>query len=177
MDYWSFAAPEVVLPVGVLEELGAVEVLLLGAEEAFEVGLVVAGEVDLDELVLEEVRLADVLGGPPPPVLYPAPQLLFGNGLRVVVFLDDAPTGTVYVDLLQLASLPVVAVDLQDVRFGFGASGVGTEAHLFVVAGLAFADIVSGGLSEGVLLLIERSITLPFENAEGLNSSETAFTL
>ena len=134
MDYWLFPSLEGFLLVGVVEELGAVEGLLLGAEEALEVGFVLAGEVDLDEFVLEQVRLADVLSGPPSPAFYLALQLLFGNGLGVVVLLHDAPVGAVYVDLLEFACLFVVAVDLEDVGLDLGASGVGAEAALFVVA-------------------------------------------
>ena len=133
VDYWLFPSLEGFLLVGVVEELGAVEGLLLGAEEALEVGFVLAGEIDLDELVLQYIRLADVLSGPPSSVFNLALQLLFWNGLSIVVLLHDAPVGAVYVDLLELACLFVVAVDLEDVGLDLGASGVGAETALFVV--------------------------------------------
>lgn len=133
VDYWFLSSLDGLFFVGVVEELRAVEVFLLGADEVLEVGFVLAREVDLDELVLEEVRLADVLGGPPSSVLYLALQLLFGNGLSVGVLLDYAFVGAVYVDLFQLACLLVVAVDFKDVGFDFSASGVGTETGLFVI--------------------------------------------
>lgn len=119
--------------VGVVEELGPVEVFLLGTDEVLKVGFVLAREVDLDELILEKVRLADVFGGSPSSALYLALQLLFGNGLRVVVLLDDALVGAVYVDFLEFSGLFVVSVDFEDVGFDLSASCVGAETALFVI--------------------------------------------
>ncbi len=53
MDYWFFSSLEGLFLVGVVEELRAVEILLLGADEVLEVGFVLAWEVDLYEFILE----------------------------------------------------------------------------------------------------------------------------